>query len=195
MKKAIGWLVLLVLAALVITRAFVLEPVEVSGPDMLPTLEAGHHYVVNHLAKHPERGELVLIESPGSGGKQSVRRVVGVGGDKVEYRGQQVILNGQAARNQADGQLTMEEGPFGRTLGRYLETLPASGRRYAIARDPQRKSKDQPVVAVPAGAFYVLSDNRNHGRDSREYGPVPASNVRGTVEWRVVSLWNYEKIE
>jgi len=197
MKKAIGWLVLLLLAGLVVTRAFVLEPVEVAGPDMLPTLEAGHHYLVNHFAKHPERGDLILIEAPGSGGRQSVRRVIGVGGDQVEYRAERVVLNGQLARNEADGQVTMDVGALGsgRELGRYLETLPVGGRRYAVARDPQRTSKHQPTVTVPAGAFYVLSDNRNHGRDSREYGPVPASNVRGIVGWRIVSLWKYEKLE
>ncbi len=36
-------------------------------------------------------------------------------------------------------------------------------------------------VTVPDGMLYVLGDNRTVARDSRHYGPQPASNVQGRV--------------
>src|SRR5262249_35116869 len=104
---------------------------------------------------------------------------------------------GRPVRAEKSGELQMDaDGPLARKLERYRETLPAANdRAYSIARDPQRHSKDQPVLTVPAGAFYVYADNRNHGRGCREYGPVPAANVRGMILRHVRSLISYEPVD
>jgi type IV secretory pathway protease TraF len=36
-------------------------------------------------------------------------------------------------------------------------------------------------VTVPAGSVYLLSDNRQVARDSREFGPVAGDRVVGRV--------------
>ena len=51
------------------------------------------------------------------------------------------------------------------------------------------------VLVVPPASYYVYADNRNHGRDSREYGPVPAGNLRGIVVRHVRSLIGYDPID
>jgi signal peptidase I len=35
-------------------------------------------------------------------------------------------------------------------------------------------------LVVPAGAFFMMGDNRDNSVDSRYYGPVPRANLRGT---------------
>jgi signal peptidase I len=195
MKTLLGIGVLALLAAAVAARLFVFDWVIIDGQDMAPTLELGDHVVVNHLDKRPTRGQLILFDVPGGSGAASVRRVVGVPGDRIEYRNQGLLWNKQPAHVRAEGHLRITIGPLDRTLDRYRETLPTFVSSYAIARDPQRRSKDQPAVVVPEGAFYVLSDNRNHGRDSREYGVVPAANVRGIVLRKATSLVHYEPID
>jgi signal peptidase I len=45
---------------------------------------------------------------------------------------------------------------------------------------------DYPATRVPAGAVFVLGDNRRDSRDSRFFGPVPLSAVRGHV---ILILW------
>jgi signal peptidase I len=41
-----------------------------------------------------------------------------------------------------------------------------------------------PDITVPPGSVYVLGDNRNDSADSRSYGPVPMSSVRGRLAFR-----------
>jgi len=195
MKKALGWGLLALLAALVVLRGLLFDTLHVTGPDMVPTMATGDWFLVYRWARDPARGDLIVFEVPGSGGKHSVRRVIGLPGDKVEYKDQNVLVNGQPAHLAPEGTVPMEVGPLARVLDRFRETVPGGAHSYSIARDPQRHSKDQPVVTVPAGAYYVLADNRNHGRDAREYGPVPAASVRGTVVRRMLSLVRYQRVD
>ena len=34
-------------------------------------------------------------------------------------------------------------------------------------------------ITVPRYTCFVLGDNRNHSRDSRQFGPIPLTSVRG----------------
>jgi signal peptidase I len=192
MKRLFSLLLLAVLAAAVVLKVAIFDWMTVQGDDMLPTLSQGETYLVYKRGTDPARGDLIVFTAPATG-LVTVRRVIGLPGDHIGFRDQTVSVGGKAAADVADGQLTMGGGPIERTLARFKETLLA--RTYAIARDPQRHSKDQDPLVVPPGTYYVLADNRNHGRDSREYGCVPASSIRGTVVRHVRSLFGYDKIE
>jgi hypothetical protein len=112
----------------------------------------------------------------------------------VEYRDQMVRIGADPAIDVAAG--TVSDALAGsRLFTQQRETLPAATRSYLIVRDPGRRSKDQPPFVLPPDNIYVLADNRNHGRDSRDYGPVPRSRIRGTVLRRVNSLLRWEKLE
>ena len=41
-----------------------------------------------------------------------------------------------------------------------------------------------PPAGVDAGSIWVLGDNPGVSRDSRQFGAVPSSGVRGRVVWR-----------
>ena len=43
-----------------------------------------------------------------------------------------------------------------------------------------------PPLSVPAGAYFVLGDNRQASNDSRSFGVVPRENIVGRA-W--LSLW------
>jgi len=193
MKRAFGFFLILLLGAGLVARLVLFEWLTVRGEDMLPTLTSGQSYLVYKRARDPARGDLILFVTPGDG-PITVRRVIGLPGDKIELRNQTVIVNGKPVQDEKTGQVQMDaEGPLTRTLDRYRETL--ADKTYSIARDPQRHSKDQNVFVVPPGSYYVYADNRNHGRDSREYGPVPAANLRGTLVRHVRSLISYDPID
>jgi signal peptidase I len=195
MRRFVGLAILIVLAGALALRLFVFEWLHTAGADMLPTMAVGDSFVVNRLARVPARGDLVVLEIPGSDASRvSVRRVIGVPGDRVELRTEGPIVGGQPAKHERAGQTQMESGPLARSLDVYVETLPG-GRQFRIARDPQRHARDQPVVVVTAGNYYVLADNRDHGRDSREYGVVPASSLRGTITRKITSLVRYDPVQ
>ena len=81
-----------------------------------------------------------------------VKRVVGVGGDRLR------ILNGHVIRN----------GKIERTPGIIL----CSG--VPICNFPR-------TITVPKGDYYMMGDNRPDSEDSRFWGPVPKSWIIGTA--------------
>lgn len=79
-------LVVAVVVAVVVVRAVALAPFGVAGSSMRPTLHDGDVVLVlrTPLAGPPARGDLVVLDDPDGG--RSVKRVVGVGGDRVGVR-------------------------------------------------------------------------------------------------------------
>ena len=88
-----------VLTALVLVglRVGVVEPVQVAGISMSPTLKKGEVVMVNRRDRNPELGDLITIRSP-KDGERMLKRVVGVGGDVVEIRDAILFLNNVAAK-------------------------------------------------------------------------------------------------
>lgn len=74
-------------------RAWVVEPVRVSGISMVPTLEKGQVTLVDKRDRDPARGDLITFRSPADGSKM-LKRVVGVGGDVVDIRDAILFVNG-----------------------------------------------------------------------------------------------------
>jgi len=48
----------------------------------------------------------------------------------------------------------------------------------------KRVAAPPPEARVPPGSLWVVGDNRAASRDSRRFGPLPRSSVRGRVVWR-----------
>lgn len=46
-----------------------------------------------------------------------------------------------------------------------------------------------PSVTVPRGHVWLLGDNAENSTDSRVYGPVPASMVKGRVFAKIYPFW------
>jgi len=86
----------LLLAAIVIMRAFIFEFLIISGDSMSPTLAHSDRIVVNKLAyrsREPEKGDIVAFRM---GLKTIVKRVASVPGDVVEVRDDRLYCNGRA---------------------------------------------------------------------------------------------------
>jgi signal peptidase I len=89
-----------VLVALVGARAFVAEPLRIPSDSMAPTILHGDHVLSDRLTyrfRDPERGELAVFSSPDTG-ELTLKRVVGVGGDRIEVRDGVLLVNGERQR-------------------------------------------------------------------------------------------------
>lgn len=174
-------LVSLVLALLVLAglKMFVFEIARVQGNDMAPTLVAGDLVLLNRLGT-PERGDVVVFEHPHEVGRSVLRRIVGIPGDSVELTRGKLSVNGQAAARTSGGRLLMRNLEDGkdRMLDLVVEDL--FGRGWRVLDDPRRKPPAQRRILGGSGCV-VLSDNRDHGRDSREYGPIRREAIRGVA--------------
>jgi signal peptidase I len=118
--------------------------------------------------------------------------VVGVPGDRVEYRNKRLSINGRPVpMRQVDDYLSKERMQFSR---RYVETLNSVGHHILIEDDAPAfiaPSRAFPHAAncnynmsglactVPPGHYFMRGDNRDNSSDSRVWGFVPDENIVG----------------
>src|SRR5574337_1595886 len=91
-----------VLLAVFLLRSFVVEPFKIPSSSMRPTLAVGDFILVNKFVygirlpildrkqftvSDPQRGDVVVFKYPLNPSQDFIKRVIGVGGDVVEFRG------------------------------------------------------------------------------------------------------------
>lgn len=90
-------IVIAVVLALVI-RFFIIEPFYIPSGSMEPTLEPGDRIIVskvNYRFGEPQRGDVIVFRYPLDPDTDYIKRVVAVGGDRVEGRGGKLLVNGK----------------------------------------------------------------------------------------------------
>ena len=149
--------------------------------------------------RDPERGEIVVF-ALGRGGAQErgricpldecpefssegfVKRIVGIPGDTIEYRGGKLYLNGEPAEQ------VLEPEPFTDDRGEAhrLLTENVDGCVHAILDHPRRPGLLQGPMTVPEDRYFVLGDNRDNSNDSRGWGTVHRKHLKGPV---LINYW------
>ena len=77
-------------------RMWVAQPFIVSGASMDPTFKDGDYLIVDELSykfEGPQKGDVIIFRYPVDPKKYFIKRVMGLPGDKVEIRGQEVALS------------------------------------------------------------------------------------------------------
>ena len=68
-----------------------------------------------------------------------------------------------------------------------------------LAESPHNKTTgDFEKITVPEHHCFVLGDNRNLSRDSRDFGPVPLATIKGRADyiyWPAMDWSHFGKIE
>jgi signal peptidase I len=184
--KSISVAVLLFL----VIRTFLVEAFKIPTGSMEQTLLVGDFLLVNKAVygapvpltgirlpafEVPDRGDVVVFGYPLDRSKNYVKRVVGLPGDRVAMRGGDLYVNGER----------QEES--------YIQHSQPGGSYYDPAFEWQkdflapdfdsqeyRPTRDEwgPIV-VPPGRYFVLGDNRDNSQDSRYWGFVDRSLIKG----------------
>ncbi|MDX2479487.1 MAG: signal peptidase I [Desulfuromusa sp.] len=178
-------MIVAVILALII-RTFLFQAFKIPSGSMLDTLLIGDHLLVNKFiygtkipgsndrylsVRNPERGDVIVFEFPEDAGKSYfkrrdfIKRVIGLPGDLIEVKAKQVYVNGQ---------------PF---------------------NVPQERHKDQEMipsvasprdfvgpVKVPEDNYFVMGDNRDYSFDSRFWGYVHKSKIKGLA---FIKYWSW----
>ncbi|WP_456276273.1 signal peptidase I [Bacillus sp. AK128] len=162
-KELLEWTKALLIGASLafIIHTFILVPIVVEGASMQPTLQDQDRMIVTKIGQ-PKRFDIIVFHAPE--GKDYIKRVIGLPGDRIEYIDDTLYINGEAY-----------DEP-------YLEEY-----KKDIIDRPLTNSftlQDTPVNSevVPEGHLFVLGDNRRLSKDSRHIGVIPIEEVVGTTK-------------
>jgi signal peptidase I len=159
-------------------RAWLLESFIVPAGSGAPTLLVGDRILVSKRATRGEPGDMIVFEYPLDPSTDYVKRVVAVAGDAVGIRRGIVEVNGRPLpQRQLPRPCTPPVGP-----DCHVWEESSGTRRYTIQR---WLDEDREPMTVRPGHVFVLGDNRDSSRDSREWGTVPIENIKG----KVLSVW------
>lgn len=169
------WYVYLLIALVVLfanplfyLARMIIGAVSMPTASMSETIVPGEHLVIDNLAYNlhepnsqkvivsfglPQRGDVIVFEAPHEPGVMYAQRVVGLPGDKLALKGNQLWLNDNPVTEQ-----------------------------YAKYDTTEQPLEDFGPQIVPADKVFVMGDNRNQSYDSRFFGGVPLANVKAKVK-------------
>ena len=165
-------------------RAFVAEAYKIPTSSMEPTLLIGDHLVVNKMIFSPamsvetkitplksvQRGDIVVFKSMADPAQNIIKRVVGLPTETVRIEGRQVYIDGKPL-----------DEPYA-----FYSSLDGEGASQAVSR----ASRDNmPELTIPEGHYFVMGDNRDNSYDSRFWGTLPETMIRGRA---LLVYWSYE---
>ncbi|MFD2612978.1 signal peptidase I [Paenibacillus gansuensis] len=177
-NEAWEWIKALLIAAVLVfvIRYFIFAPFIVDGPSMQPNFETGERLIVNKIVysiRKPHRGEVVVFHAPE--GKDYIKRVIGLPGDKITVEGDTVSVNGKPIEEQY--------------IKAAVDEMKKNGGLYNTGPGfPNGMVQDG---TVPEGSIFVMGDNRGNSKDGREIGYIPYNKVIGRAD---VIFWPINNI-
>ena len=179
-------LALVALAALLYlgVTATVVQAYVIAAPSMEASLRVGDHLLVNKLGGGLQRGDMVVFRYPEDPRQTFIKRVIGLPGDRIRLENKQVVRNGRRLVEPYAIHLSASIVPYRDNFPMPPSVATSPGGAEMFARAVAGGE-----VTVPAGALFVLGDNRDNSLDSRYWGFVPAANVVGRP-WIV--YWSYD---
>jgi signal peptidase I len=151
---------------------YVVQAFQIPTGSMEPNLLVGDFLLVNKMAyrnsesvvdklvlpKRPvRRQDIIVFKYPNALTKDYVKRAIGLPGDKIEIKRKQVYVND-----------ALIEEPY----KRHIDT-----KTYDPGEDSHRDNFGP--TTVPPESIFAMGDNRDNSEDSRYWGFVPMSNLKG----------------
>jgi len=174
--KEYGQAIVLAVVLALFIRSFVLQAFQIPSGSMIPTFLEGDRVLVSKFTYgirnpfnnqvwfeigRPERWDVVVFIYPEDRSKDYVKRVVGLPGDTVAMVAGNLFINGSKV-----------DDPH----ANYDPGINAGTRTFK-------------AVTVKEGEYFMLGDNRDYSSDSRFWGTVNESLIKGKA-WRLYWSWD-----
>jgi len=170
-EYAEAFIIAFIIALLI--RTFLVQAFKIPSSSMEPTLLVGDHILVSKfiygiripymgtkfLTFHkPKTGDIIVFVYPEDPKKDFIKRVIATEREEVQIKNRKIFVNGMAI-----------EDPWG---------------VYSEGGGPSAPSRFRPrdnygPRIVPPNSLFVLGDNRDNSQDSRYWGFVDLSAVKG----------------
>ncbi|MDD4357316.1 MAG: signal peptidase I [Smithellaceae bacterium] len=175
-------LMAVVIAGFIIS--FIVQAFKIPSGSMIPTLLIGDHLFVNKFIygvkipfirktiiplTDPKRGDVVVFIFPEDRSKDFIKRVIGIGGDKIEMKNKKLFINDRVYED---------------SFGVYDDDT-------IYAAEVQPRDNFGPLI-VPQNSLFVMGDNRDHSLDSRFWGFVDLKDVQGKA---FILYWSWDSEE
>ena len=174
-------IVIAVILALLV-RTWAVQAFKIPTGSMENNLLIGDHLLVNKFVFGPataerpvlpmrdiRRQDIVVFKYPDEPERDFIKRVIGLPGETVELRNKKVYINGQ---------------PLDEPYVHFLE--PASHSQEITSFDVRERYGP---VRVPDGQYFVMGDNRDNSQDSRYWGFLPRSYIKGRA---LMIYWSFD---
>ena len=167
-------------------RTFVVQAFKIPTGSMENNLLIGDHLIVNKFVYAPtvspiermllpidpiRRGDIIVFKYPKDPDRDFVKRTIGLPGDTVELRRKKIYINGK-----------LLDEPYVRFL------YPLTDNDTALDFSDSGKLVNYGPVVVPPDGYFMMGDNRDNSEDSRWWGFMPRSYVKGKALFIYFSL-------
>lgn len=168
-KEAICYVILFVVCIFIIPR-YVAQRTVVSGGSMNDTLYSKDNLIVEKLSyrfDNPSRYDIIIFYPFEGDDEYYVKRVIGLPGETIQIKDGMVYINGELLGEKFGKDIILDPG---------------------IAKEPITLGEDE---------YFVLGDNRNNSRDSREsdIGVVNKKQIKGHVLLRIWPLKHFGTVK
>jgi len=175
--ESIIWALVLAL----IIRTGVVQAFKIPSGSMEDTLLIGDHLLVNKFiygikipftdtrmlkVRDPQRGDVMVFEYPVNRSQDFIKRVIGVPGDEISGKDKVLYINGVPYQNPHE--------------------VHKDGRIEPGSNSPRDNFGP---VKVPEGSYFMMGDNRDNSYDSRFWGFIKYSDIKGKA---FIKYWSWD---
>lgn len=151
LKNILSYVIVIIVAILI--KEFIFSPIKVNGTSMYPTLDDGDLMILNEVGYYlngVDRFDIVVVKK---NGERLIKRVIGLPGETVEYKDNELYINGKVIKE---------------------DFYHATTHDFSL--------EDINVTVIPEGFYFVVGDNRTNSLDSRKIGLISKSEIKGKAK-------------
>lgn len=181
-------MVALVLFFILLLRLTVFEPFRIPSGSMMPSLMIGDFILVSKLFYRPTVGDVVVFRYPKDPAINYIKRIVAGPGDTLEIKGRHLFVNGQRQEKREKRPVGYEE-EIVEYYGDYdlrFSQVKTGDQEHGILEDRDDYFvMDDEEITLGESEYFVMGDNRDFSYDSRFWGSLEETYIRG----RALFVW------